>query len=150
MRFKIIFLVFFLFLIRVQASSYIDSSTILNTSISNSSITFSLNTTLDYLEIQPTFIYLVNTTTSLGFCPEVNWSTNNANLDSSEFCASGGLLPFGLSGGGIIKTAGTLVKKAVFWGFLFAIILIILLVVLLNKKKKIVLLQVLNKDYHNT
>lgn len=80
-----------LFVLPFISAFPLQSGTTLNTSISNSSITFdAVNITLDRLTIEPRFIFLENVSYSRGelnislFTP-INWSSANSNLDSGGF-----------------------------------------------------------------
>lgn len=76
-----------LLLIPFASAVYIEAnSAVLNTTGSNSSITFSINCSLDYLEIGQDYISILNATTPLKFCPQIDWIAPNANLDSADFC----------------------------------------------------------------
>lgn len=82
----LIFVIFFIFIVSVDALITItDNQLVLNTSISNSSMTFSKNITLDYLRITSINIYLENVTANSAICT-INHTKENTNLDSSTFC----------------------------------------------------------------
>ena len=88
--FLLVFLIFTIFPI-VNAVS-INNGTVLNTSISNSSVTFSfdINTSNFTVESSSVLLYGINFANSTGMytCDDVNHSIENSNLDSSEFnCA---------------------------------------------------------------
>jgi len=84
------FLIFgMVFLIPLTSAVFIDTDVLLNTSVSNSSITFSVPVTADRIEISSTYIYLMNVTTPDGFCDLINHSEENSNLDSADFQCTG-------------------------------------------------------------
>lgn len=67
----------------------INQGTVLNTTSSNSSITFSFNINVSNFTIESNYIllYEINFTNSTGtYTCDVNHSTSNSNLDSSQFC----------------------------------------------------------------
>lgn len=78
-----------LFLSALGSALSFDSGTILNTSVSNSSITFSIPVTADTLTIEPNYIYLTNVQyLSGGYnyqCSTLNHSIQNSVLDSANF-----------------------------------------------------------------
>lgn len=69
-----------------------ENNTILNTSISNSSITFSFKVEVTNVTIEPNYVYLQGITfdniTGNFTCNDVNQTTQNSNIDSSEFICS--------------------------------------------------------------
>ena len=79
-----------LFLISLVGAINIDTTTIMNTSISNSSMTFSIEITADTIIIEPTNINITNATYNLGGLRSCNiyWDTENTNLDSADFGCS--------------------------------------------------------------
>ena len=83
-------LIFFLVLPLINAIDLRTGLTI-NTTISNSSVTFNRNTTADRIEISPYSVYLINITGRYGFVCTINHTTENSNLDSSRIdCISTG------------------------------------------------------------
>lgn len=86
---KMKYLILFLFLISFTSAITLDNNLVLNTTLSNSSITFSSDFNVTNLTIDPSYILLSNLsfTNLTGFydCGDINHSDENTILDSSEF-----------------------------------------------------------------
>lgn len=84
------FLLFFIILsFNFVSAVTINQGVVLNTTSSNSSVTFSFDVNASNFTIEPTYILLygVNFTNSTGtYTCDVNHSTPNSNLDSAQFC----------------------------------------------------------------
>jgi len=78
-----------IFLIPLISSITLDNETILNTTVSNSSMTFSVTVIVDSVKVNPTYIYLENVATPSGTCSYINHSISNSNLDSADFGCEG-------------------------------------------------------------
>jgi len=93
MKIKLLIGIIAIFLISLVGAVNIDTTTIMNTSVSNSSITFSVSITSDNIIIESTSINITNatyTTDVLRSC-DIYWDTINSNLDSADFgCAPAG------------------------------------------------------------
>lgn len=83
------YFLFFIFLISFASAVTFDNTIILNTTSSNSSVTFSLEVNATNITIESTYIYLYNAsfTNATGFydCGEINHSETNTVLDSADF-----------------------------------------------------------------
>lgn len=88
---KILFVFSLVLLISFASAVTLDSGTILNTSVSNSSMTFPTVTVfVDQVDVEDTFIYLYNASWTnvelvVNLTENVNWSEENDHLDSSVF-----------------------------------------------------------------
>lgn len=95
-------LAFALFLLPFINTLTLAPDVILNTTSSNTSVTFSFNVSVRNVTIESNSIYLywvIYTESGVDkFCPSINFSTPNSNTDSSEFKCP--LTPSGGSGGG--------------------------------------------------
>ena len=89
MKFILIFIVGIILLLPFITSFTLDSANILNTTVSNSSMTFSITITLSEAVIEPTYIYLTGVSYVQGgvtkTCTTLNHSTANTVLDSANF-----------------------------------------------------------------
>lgn len=87
---KVLIILFFLiFLIHNASSASIGQGTILNTTQSNSSVTFSFGINLTELTINTTGVFLTNvnfTLAGISYQCNVSQISLNDNMDSSEFC----------------------------------------------------------------
>ncbi len=92
-KYKILSILFFLFFLPFIASFTLDSTTVLNTTVSNSSITFSITITVSEVTVEPTYIYLTSVLyTQDGethTCATLNHSEANTVLDSADFPCNG-------------------------------------------------------------
>ena len=79
----------FILFINLAAGVSINSGTVLNTSISNSSITFSFNVNVNNFTVEPVsvLLYGISFVNQSGtyICNDVNHSIANASIDSSQF-----------------------------------------------------------------
>jgi len=93
---KYFFLIFFVFIFFTGSAVAltINSGVVLNTSSSNSSVTFSFDVNVSNFSVNPNsiLIYGISFTNSTGTysCEDINHSTSNLNLDSSQFSCSEG------------------------------------------------------------
>ena len=98
---KLFLLAFALFLLPFVNALTLGIGTVLNTTSSNSSMTFSFNVSVQNVTIESNSVYLywvIYTESGVDkFCPSINFSTPNSNKDSSEFKCP--LTPSGGSGG---------------------------------------------------
>jgi hypothetical protein len=114
---KLIFiLIASIFILSFASAITLDSTTVLNTTVSNSSMTFSIEVTASEITIEPTYIYL----TSVSYvqdgttktCSTLNHSTANTVLDSANFpCTESTSDPPGGGGGVSPRNYTKLVKE---------------------------------------
>ena len=91
---KLIFiLIASIFILSFASAITLDSTAVLNTTVSNSSITFSIEVTASEITIEPTYIYLTDVSYIQGgvtkTCATLNHSTANTVLDSANFPCTG-------------------------------------------------------------
>lgn len=147
MKKYILFALLFLFIVQVQAIN-IGQNVTLNTSVSNSSFTFSSNTTVDRIDIYSTYIYLTNLTDTFNNVCDYNQSEINTNVDISGVTCISSVQHGGGSGGvgGIesfegaeqqVKIKDTLIK-VILWVLITAIFIVTIFILdVLRRDKKL-------------
>jgi hypothetical protein len=115
MRLKTVLFIFgmLLLILPLINAAYLDIGTVLNTSSSNSSMTFSINVTVNLARVELTSIFLETVwyiqNHSTRFCEYINFTTPNVNLDSKDFGCPIFVRPPGGSSGP--STAGSLMIR---------------------------------------
>jgi len=101
----IIFVLGIFFIFPFVSGVTLDSTTVLNTTVSNSSMTFSITVTVSEITIEPTYIYLTDVSYVQGgvtkTCATLTHSQENTVLDSANFPCNGETIaipPSGSSG----------------------------------------------------
>jgi len=127
---KKLILLFVLALLPLISSVSLNPNTILNTTISNSSVTFSFNVNITNITINNNAIYMVNVNYTKDdvweFCDFINYSVENSNLDSANFpCGTEDVEVSGVSGEGAVLRRIDKFKDKIKKNFLFIILLII-------------------------
>lgn len=86
---KLIFILFILLILPNVSANNFTSGATLSAIPLNATITFSIPANIDHVFIDSGSILMENVTTSLVFCPIINYTTPNSALDSAAFSCGG-------------------------------------------------------------